>query len=76
MFNKIGNKLSNWKRRAKHKININKIKNFNTAVTELEKYSENINSQFVNITSGDLLQNSDDGIEFLFKLFKRGGLAT
>ena len=76
MFNKNSKKLRNWKRRGKHKININKIKNFNTAVTELEKYSENINSQFENITSGDFLQNSDDGIEFLFKLFKRGGLAT
>lgn len=38
MFNKIGNKLSNWKRRAKHKININKIKDKDSAFEAIGDY--------------------------------------
>lgn len=74
MFNKIGNKLSNWKRRAKHKININKIKDKDSAFEAIGDYGIKLYSAIDNLgTLEDCTELSDENKENLFKLFKTGG---
>lgn len=75
MFNKIGNKLSNWKRRAKHKININKIKDKGSAFEAIGDYGIKLYNAIDNLGIPEkCTELSDESNEKLFKLFKTGGL--
>ena len=73
-FKKIGNKISNLKRRAKHKININGIKDKDSAFEAISTYGIKLYSAIDELgIPENCTELSEENKGKLFKLFKTGG---